>query len=257
LPVDEEYVSVSAFSSDPVGDGACRIGQKLLSKYQGRVLLLATSACAMHCRFCFRQLFDYDVTDKLFEDELQIIAEDPSINEVILSGGDPLSLDNKILGSLIERIAFIPHVRKLRFHTRFPIGIPERIDEGFLEILANCPLQVWFALHVNHSTELDADILKAMKSIQRLGIPVITQTVLLQGVNDDVDTLVGLCSDLVDNGIMPYYLHQLDRVEGSAHFEVPEECGKQLITEMARRLPGYAVPRYVREIPGMPNKTFI
>ena len=257
LPVDDENIPMSSFSSDPVGDSACRKGQKLLSKYHGRVLLIATSACAMHCRFCFRQHFDYDVADKLFEQELQIIAEDPSINEVILSGGDPLSLDDKVLGGLIDRIAAIPHVRKLRFHTRFPVGIPERIDADFLDILRRCRLQMWFVVHTNHAMELDEDIYQALKSIQRLGIPVITQTVLLEGVNDDVDILAKLCSDLVDNGIMPYYLHQLDRVQGAVHFEVPEERGRGLIRELAKRLPGYAVPRYVKEIPGQPNKTFI
>lgn len=254
LPLKQETVKALNFVEDPVGDSACRKGHKLLHKYQGRVLLVCTSACAMHCRYCFRQNFDYHIEHKGFAEELQLIAEDPLINEVILSGGDPLSLDNRILSNLITDLALIPHLKKVRFHTRFPIGIPERIDEGFLDILQSSRLQIWFVIHSNHARELDDDVLAALKRIQKLGIPVLNQAVLLKGVNDCVDVLVELFSLLVDYGIQPYYLHQLDRVQGTSHFEVDEMQGKKLMEAIAQKLPGYAVPRYVKEIPGMPGK---
>lgn len=255
VPLSEEILLTPGFASDAVGDQLCRKASKLLHKYEGRVLLVTTGACAMHCRYCFRQQFDYDIARKDFDDEIKIIAGDPSINEVILSGGDPLSLDNRVLEALIDRLSEIPHVKKLRFHTRFPVGIPERIDEDFLKILRETRLQVWFIVHINHVREIDEELLIAFRKLQLLGIPVLNQCVLLKDVNDTVEALYDLCNRLVDHGIHPYYLHQLDRVQGTAHFEVDEEKGKELINKIAERLPGYAVPRYVREIPGMPGKT--
>ncbi len=257
IPTSAENVSAAGFLNDPVGDSPCRKANKLLHKYQGRMLLVATSACAMHCRYCFRQHFDYEVVDKTFENELQLIASDPTINEVILSGGDPLSLDDRHLESLLRQIASIPHVRKVRFHTRYPVGIPERLDAAFRAMLSSIPLQFWFVIHANHPRELDSEVLAALKSIQCLGIPVLNQWVLLRGVNDDIDVLTELCQLIIDHGILPYYLHQLDRVQGAAHFEVSEERGQALVEALASRLPGYAVPRYVKEIPGMSSKTLI
>lgn len=254
LPVQEEEKIVESFLCDPVGDvQGCRTA-KLLHKYQGRVLLLCTSACAMHCRYCFRQHFDYEIADKLFSEELDYIAKDSSIHEVILSGGDPLSLDDRLLKQLFDNLAQIPHVRKIRFHSRFPVGIPERIDDAFLALLQAYSFQFWFIVHINHPRELDADVGHALKAIQKMGIPVLNQSVLLRGVNDDIDTLTELCERLVDNGISPYYMHQLDRVQGAAHFEVDEREGAALMKALAKRLPGYAIPRYVREIAGAPGK---
>lgn len=255
LPTIEESRISEGFVADPVGDGKCRINQKLLHKYEGRVLLVCTSACAMHCRYCFRQNFDYEVKEKLFAGELETIRNDSTINEVILSGGDPLSLDNKILKELLENLAAIPHIKKVRFHTRFPVGIPERLDQSFLDMLESIPLQFWFIIHANHPRELDEDVLLALKSLQKLGIPVLNQFVLLKGINDSVEVLTELCGTLADHGIMGYYMHQLDRVQGAAHFEVLEEEGLVLVEQLAKRLPGYAVPRYVKEISGMPSKT--
>jgi len=257
VPLVEESLPIEGFITDPVGDTPCRKSTKLLKKYQGRALLVCTSACAMHCRYCFRQHFDYASGNKLFEEELSLVQEDPLISEVILSGGDPLSLDDAVLKDLLDRMANIPHIRKVRFHTRFPIGIPERIDANFLKMLEDSPLQFWFVVHANHARELDVDVLAALKTIQRLGIPVLNQSVLLRGVNDNVEVMSELCSTLVDNGIMPYYIHQLDKVQGAAHFEVDMNFGKQLVAQLAERLPGYAVPRYVQEIAGMPSKTII
>ena len=257
LATVDETEEVPGYSCDPVADAPSKQTHKLLCKYRGRALILCTSACAMHCRYCFRQNFDYDVTIKGFEEPLRKIAGDNTMEEVILSGGDPLSLDDTTLAKLIGQIEEIPHVQKLRFHTRFPIGIPERIDQSFLEILAGTRLQVWFCIHSNHPKELDADVLGALKKIQKLGIPVINQSVLLKGVNDDIETLFQLCRLLSDHGVVPYYLHQLDRVKGSARFEVSEGVGISLVQELATRLPGYAVPRYVKEVPGAPGKVFI
>lgn len=254
LPTKDELFSFDNYVEDPTGETQCRPSSKLLHKYQGRVLLVCTSACAMHCRYCFRQHFSYEIDNKSFEQELTLISEDPSIHEVILSGGDPLSLSDATLSDLLKKIATIPHIKKVRFHTRYPIGIPERIDASFLNLLKEIPLQFLFVVHVNHPLELDADVLNALKEIQKLGIPIFTQSVLLRDINDDIETLYRLCETLVNHGIIPYYLHQLDRVKGAAHFEVSEEKGRELIKALQARLPGYAVPKYVREIPGEPGK---
>lgn len=257
VPKTEENIKTPHFVSDPVGESSCRVSSKMLHKYDGRVLLVSTSACVVHCRYCFRQQFDYDVKDKTFENELKILAADSTIKEVILSGGDPLSLDDQTLKNLLENIAAISHIKRVRFHTRFPIGIPERIDSSFLSLLKSIPLQFLFVIHVNHPRELDSDILNALKAVQNLGIPLLNQSVLLRGVNDDVETLFELCETLVNQGIMPYYLHQLDKVMGSTHFEVSEETGKALIAALKNRLPGYAIPKYVKEVAGQPAKVSI
>jgi EF-P beta-lysylation protein EpmB len=254
LPFTEERTQTNGYVSDPVGDQGCRKSSKLIHKYQGRALLVCTSACAMHCRYCFRQNFDYDCSNKVFSNELELIRQDFSIKEIILSGGDPLSLSDATLEELLGNISTIPHIKMIRFHTRFPIGIPERIDSSFLKILSNFPRQIWFVVHVNHPVELDSDVLQALRCIQKLGIPVLNQSVLLKGVNDNVETLKMLSEKLVENGIFPYYLHELDRVQGTAHFEVEEKVGQALIKELTRQLPGYAIPKYVREIAGYPNK---
>jgi lysine 2,3-aminomutase len=255
LPTLEELKPAPLFVLDPVADGTFRKKPKLLHKYQGRALLICTSACAMHCRYCFRQHFDYETSDKLFQEELEVIANEPSLSEILLSGGDPLSLSDIQLQHLLDELGRIPHLKRIRFHTRFPIGIPERIDESFLKLLASSSKQVIFVIHCNHPNEFDQEIFQRLKKIQQLGTPVLTQSVLLRNINDDVKTLENLFMLLIDNGIIPYYLNQLDRVQGAAHFEVSEEKGKQLMEQLGSLLPGYAIPKYVREIPGQPRKT--
>lgn len=254
LPLSQELQTHSQFSFDPVCDASFREGGKLLRKYEGRVLLVCTSACAMHCRYCFRQHFAYTQA-KGFEEELAQIEEDLSIHEVILSGGDPLSLSNEVLGDLLRRIAKLPHIRRIRFHTRFPIGIPERIDDDFLHLISLLPQQIYFVIHCNHPAELDQDIFDRLKALQRLGCLILNQAVLLKDINDNIETLHQLAEQLVNHGVVFYYLHQLDRVQGAAHFEVEEEKGRLLIAEMMKRLPGYAVPKYVKELAGEPNKS--
>lgn len=255
VPLKEERDLDPGFHEDPVSDVLFKKSDKLIQKYAGRALVVSTSACAMHCRYCFRQNFPYETKKKGYEEELAELRENSSITEVILSGGDPLSLPDETLGPLLSDLDTIAHLTKIRFHTRFPIGIPERIDASFLNILAQVKKQVWFIIHVNHPLELDQEVISALKSIAKLGIPLLCQSVLLKGVNDDLKTLKALCETLVDHGITPYYLHQLDRVQGAAHFEVPREKGLALIKELMAHLPGYAIPRYVEEVAGQLSKT--
>lgn len=255
VPLKKEKIIDPQYSADPVQDKTFQLTDKLLQKYEARALIIATSACAMHCRFCFRKNFDYQTQDKTFAEELDHIRSDPSIEEIILSGGDPLSLPDEILGNLLEKLSKIAHVRRIRFHTRFIMGIPERVDTSFLKLLKACPKQIWFVNHANHIHEFDDDIWQALKNIQQLGIPILNQTVLLQGVNDTLDALKELFLDLIDHGITPYYLHQLDEVQGSSHFKVPPQKGHELIEGLMKTLPGYAVPKYVQEIPNRPSKT--
>ena len=255
VPLQEERVATSEFCSDPVGDGPAQKTGKLLHKYVGRALLLCSSSCAMHCRFCFRQKFPYETEQKLFAPELEAIAQDCTLEEIILSGGDPLSLSDQVLGDLLQDLSSITHVQRIRFHTRFPIGIPERIDASFLEILARTKAQIIFTVHINHPRELDEEVIDRLKQIQKLGIPVLNQAVLLKGVNDNLLTLKSLLETLINAGVIPYYLHQLDQVQGSAHFKVEEEIGLALMEQLRASLPGYAIPHYVREIAGQPSKT--
>ena len=258
LPSLEELKTHPNFLLDPVQDSTFRkANSRLLQKYKGRALLITTSACAMHCRYCFRKNFDYEVQNKDFSSELSIIKQDTSLKEVILSGGDPLSLSNESLLNLLQKLDSIPHLKRIRFHTRFPIGIPERIDQAFLKILASIQKQIIFVIHVNHFNELDEDIYESMKKIQRLGIPVLSQSVLLKGVNDDVDALEEVFESLSDHGIIPYYLHLLDQVQGSAHFDVLEKTGKSLMKELSTRMSGYSLPRLSKEEPGKSSKTLI
>ncbi len=257
LPLKEEKVLVPGFSLDPVGDLSAKKESKLLHKYSGRALLVVSGACAMHCRYCFRKNFPYESARKDFSKELELIAQDTSLKEIILSGGDPLSLSTIELRKLLLFLEEIPHLERIRFHTRFPIGIPERIDEELLSLLSSIKKQFFFVIHTNHVNELDLDVLHALKKIQKLGIPVLNQSVLLKGVNDSVDILKRLFEKLANHGIIPYYLHQLDRVAGSSHFEVTEDQGKQLMKDLSSQLSGYSLPKYVKEEAGKCSKTII
>lgn len=254
---EEETLIAKGFCSQPTQDENFSKTPKLLKKYERRALLIITSACAMHCRFCFRKNYPYDNTDKSFDEELTILSKDKTIVEIILSGGDPLSLSDAHLEQLIKKIETIDHIKILRFHSRFPIGIPERITETFLEILKNTSLQIIFVTHINHPLELDQDVIAALKRIQKLGIPMLNHSVLLKDINDDIDTLIKLNLSLVCSGIIPYYLNQLDKVQGCAHFEVERKKGLMLCELLRQQLPGYAVPKYIEEIPGEKNKLLI
>lgn len=255
VPLRKELEEALGYVADPVCDQQFRATPKALKKYKGRALVLATGACAMHCRFCFRQNFPYEKETQGFADELAWLREDASIQEVILSGGDPLSLSGRRMGAILEELSQIPHVKRIRFHTRFPVGIPERIDAEFLSQLGKCPKQVFFVLHVNHARELDDEVMQALRSIGRLGIPLLSQSVLLHQVNDTEEALISLCERLIDGGILPYYLHLLDPVQGTRHFYVEEEKALALIQALQEALSGYGVPRLVREVAGALSKT--
>lgn len=257
IPLEEEALSVPGFIADPVQDQTFRKTKKILHKYQGRALLITTSACAMHCRFCFRQNFPYETKLKDFEEEIDYIRKNSSLSEIILSGGDPLSLSDEILQELLVELNAIPHLRRIRFHTRFPIGIPERIDEAFLHLLSSSKKQIFFVIHCNHPKELDQDVIEALRKIHQLGIPVLNQSVLLKGVNDREATLLELSETLVNAGIIPYYLHQLDPVAGAAHFSLPPSRGPELICHLKKHMSGYGVPLLVKEEPGHFSKTWI
>jgi EF-P beta-lysylation protein EpmB len=260
LPVGIEDEIVSGFGADPVGDAGARRAPGLLHKYQGRALFVTTGACAVHCRYCFRRHYPYgDEPRRLadWDEALATIAGDTTLHEVILSGGDPLMLTDARLEALCSRIAEIGHVRRLRVHTRLPIVLPERMTDRLIAILLDAGPTAIVVVHANHPHELLNDCGAALRRLVRAGITVLNQAVLLKGVNDTVDALAGLCEGLVDLGVIPYYLHQIDRVAGAAHFEVDEATGRQLIVELRRRLPGYAVPRYVRETAGGEHKEII
>ncbi|HEX3999346.1 MAG TPA: EF-P beta-lysylation protein EpmB [Pirellulales bacterium] len=260
LPLEVELASPPSFTADPVGDLAARRAPGLLQKYHGRTLLITTGACAVHCRYCFRRHFPYSESQSpqsatAWQPAIETIAADASIREVILSGGDPLVLVDGLLAELAERLAAIPHVARLRVHTRLPLMIPQRIDASLLGWLRGTRLTPIMVIHANHPAELRGPAAAAIGRLVDGGVPVLNQSVLLRGVNDDADVLAELCERLVELRAMPYYLHQLDRVAGAAHFEVEIARGVQLIEQLRERLPGYAVPRYVRETAGEPNKT--
>lgn len=260
LPLDQELTAAPGFAADPVGDAAAALGAGLLQKYQGRALMIATGACAVHCRYCFRRHYPYSEGPRSlaeWEPAFERLAADPSIEEVLLSGGDPLTLVDSWLARLAERLASIGHLRRLRIHTRLPIVIPERVCDELIAWLRGTRLTPIVVVHANHPAEISDSVAAALSRLVDAGIPVLNQAVLLRGVNDDADALAELCRRLVDLRVMPYYLHQLDRVAGAAHFEVPEETGRRLIAELRRRLPGYAVPRYVRETPGAASKSLL
>ncbi|MBI5272683.1 MAG: KamA family radical SAM protein [Chlamydiia bacterium] len=257
VPLEKEALFTEGFSEEPLQDQAFRKTKKILKKYHGRALLVTTGACAMNCRFCFRQNFPYETEQQGFEEEIAYLSSDTSISEVILSGGDPLSLSDRVLATLFSALDLLPHIRRIRFHTRFPVGVPERIDNPFLMLLASSKKQIFFTIHCNHPIELDEDVLGALKQVQRLGIPVLNQSVLLKGVNDTPATLLALSERLIDAGIIPYYLHEHDRVQHTGHFALPASHGKELIAHLQKHLSGFGVPRLVREEPGQLSKTFI
>ena len=264
LPVIEETFASAGFVSDPVGDTAARVAPQLLQKYFGRALVVTTGVCGVHCRYCFRRQFDYstgaapafesDHGSQTWGNAVDYLRQHDLIDEVILSGGDPLTLSDSRLDRLISELESIPHVKRLRIHSRMPIVIPQRVTLGLVERLRASRLATWMVIHCNHRQEIDTAVDAAIALMVDHGIPVLNQAVLLAGVNDDVDVLASLCRELVNRRVQPYYLHQLDRVAGAAHFEVPVQRGKAIVEALRAELPGYAVPTYVTEIEGAESK---
>ncbi|MBA2113383.1 L-lysine 2,3-aminomutase [Planctomycetes bacterium FF15] len=260
LPVEQETITTKGFTSNPVGDDEATLTPGLLQKYHGRALMVTTGACAVHCRYCFRRHFPYGEGPKgidAWNSALKAIGQDKTLHEILLSGGDPLTLTDGILGQLAEKIAAVQHIRRLRVHTRLPMMIPSRVNEPFLAWLTGTRLKPFVVIHANHPNELGEDVAAALGRLVEAKVPLLNQSVLLQGVNDDAETLIELSEKLLDLNVMPYYLHQLDRVQGAAHFEVPRSRGLQILETMRGRLPGYAVPRYVEEIAGDTSKRVI
>jgi EF-P beta-lysylation protein EpmB len=257
LPVDAEMRIVPGFGFDAVGDGAAKKADGVIQKYRGRALLVTTGSCAVNCRYCFRRHFPYaDETAARdgWAGAVASIAADPTIDEVILSGGDPLSLATPKLTELTAQLAAIPHVRRLRIHSRLPVVLPERVDAALLQWLSALPWPVAFVIHANHANEFDASVDAALAALRGTGAQLLNQAVLLRGVNDSGDALADLSERSYAAGVLPYYLHQLDRVEGVAHFEVPDEEARALHAALAARLSGYLVPKLVREVQGDPGK---
>ncbi|MGH8371805.1 MAG: EF-P beta-lysylation protein EpmB [Gammaproteobacteria bacterium] len=257
LATGAELADMPGFVTDPVGDLASRRQPGVLHKYRNRVLLIITGACGVHCRYCFRRHFPYQDETARGQDwqpALDYLRGDSSVNEVILSGGDPLSLNDRQLAGLVAELQTIPHIRRLRIHTRQPVVLPSRVDEALLAWLGACTLQKVVVLHVNHAQELDASVADACAKLRETGALLFNQSVLLRGVNDSVESLLALSEALAAIGVMPYYLNLLDRVQGAAHFEVPEDEARALMRALRARLPGYLMPRLVREIPGAAAK---
>lgn len=257
LPLDLETLAVEGFGLDAVGDAAARSGRGVLQKYQGRALLVATGSCAVHCRYCFRRHYPYgedSAAANAWQAALQAIEADPSVDEVILSGGDPLSLSTAKLRELGERLLALPQVRRLRIHSRLPVVLPERVDAELLDWLAALPLQKVLVIHANHANEFDATVPGALAALRASGCTVLNQAVLLRGINDTLEAQVALAEASFAAGALPYYLHQLDRVSGAAHFEVPDAQALALESALRTHLPGYLVPRLVREVAGAASK---
>lgn len=260
LPQPSESADSKGYSLDPLSEQEFSRGSGLLQKYEQRALLVVNGSCAVHCRYCFRRNFPYsqsvDVSNKwnLAIDEL---AGDPSIEEIILSGGDPLTLVDEQLQGLVERLEKVPHLQRLRIHSRLPIVIPQRITSALLDVFSNTRMEVVFVVHCNHSNEIDNDVQDACQKLGQVCHAVLNQSVLLKGVNDDFDSLAQLSRRLIASSVVPYYLHKLDPVSGTAHFEVSIEKGVDLVNQLRSKMPGYMVPRFVQEIPGRPNKTVL
>lgn len=258
MPAADEMAVVDGYGTDPVGDSGATCGNGVMQKYHGRVLLMTTSACGIHCRYCFRRHYPY--RDNILSvsnimDALEQIRADQSIHEVILSGGDPLMLSNNRLEKIISGLETIPHLRTLRIHSRMVVILPSRIDASLLKLLQDTRLNVVMVIHSNHPNELDSGVETSLRAIADAKITLLNQSVLLKGVNDQVSILESLSQRLFECGVLPYYIHMLDRVRGSHHFEVLENTASLLLEELGRLLPGYLVPRLVREIEGEPRKT--
>lgn len=253
MPLGEELLETPGFATDPVGDSDAAALPGLLHKYQGRVLLTLTGGCAIHCRYCFRRHFPYGEENPGrdgWQGVVDYLQTHPEVNELILSGGDPLLLDTPQLQRLSDKLQTVPHLKRLRIHSRLPLVLPERIDTALLTWLSTLPWQRVLVTHANHPHELGVGQGEALRALQQAGVTLLNQSVLLRGVNDAGDTLCQLSETLFSHNVLPYYLHQLDRVSGAAHFEISDEQARALHQTLRNRLPGYLVPRLVRELGG-------
>ncbi|MEM9620129.1 MAG: EF-P beta-lysylation protein EpmB [Pseudomonadota bacterium] len=262
LALSEERLNQPGFTDDPLQESNPAVGFSrapgLIHKYHGRVLLIATGGCAVHCRYCFRRHFPYaEHRDPQLDQAINVIRQDSSITEVILSGGDPLLLDDQALANLVTTLAAISHIKRLRIHTRLPVVVPQRITTALLDSLSHHRLALSVVVHSNHPAELDAQTATAFARLRQAGIWLFNQAVLLRGVNAHVDTQVQLAEALFAQDVLPYYLHVPDPVSGTHHFHLSlQEC-QQIYRELQARLPGYLVPRLVQEVPKKASKMIV
>ena len=258
LPLGEEVKTPPGYSPDPLEERDASPVRGLIQKYRSRALLMVTGQCAINCRYCFRRSFPYGEHSLSPQDRQQVLetlAADTALNEVILSGGDPLAVNDRLLSQWLDAIASVPHIRRLRIHSRLPVVIPQRVTPALLAALSASRLKVVLVVHINHPQEIDADLTAAMAQLRDAGVTLLNQSVILRGVNDHADTLEALSERLFDAGILPYYLHAFDPVQGAAHFDVADANAVALMAELRTRLPGFLLPRLVRELPGQPSKT--
>lgn len=258
LPLAEEARVAPGYVADPLEEAEHAPAPGLIHKYAGRVLLIASPACAVNCRYCFRRHFPYEEnapSRAQWQTALDYLRRDATLHEAILSGGDPLAASDRQLAWLVERLEEVPHLRRLRIHTRLPVVIPERIDDALLGWLGATRLQKVMVLHINHANEIDEAVVAACRRLSAAGVTLLNQSVLLRGVNDTVEALSTLSERLFEAGILPYYLHVLDPVAGAAHFDVADDEARDLVAGLRKILPGFLMPRLVREIPGEASKT--
>lgn len=258
LPLGAEAETRPGYLLDPLEEDQATAGTGLIRKYRSRALLMVTGQCAINCRYCFRRHFPYDdhrlgPADR--QRAIATLADSPEINEVIFSGGDPLAVNDRLLARWVRDLAEIPHLRRIRIHSRLPVVIPQRVTEELLGWLSATRLQPVMVLHINHGNEIDAATRDALARLRQAGVTLLNQSVMLRGVNDDADTLAELSEALFDAGVLPYYLHAFDPVLGAHHFDVDDDQARALARQLLERLPGFLVPKLVREVPGRTAKT--
>lgn len=260
LPIHAELQPVAGYVSDPLGEASANPISGVLHKYHGRVLVTLTSACAVHCRYCFRREFPYDQNNpgtRGWDAIYNYLHSDETISEVILSGGDPLSVPDRLLQQFTDKLAHVPHIKRLRIHSRLPIVLPERITDEFVAWLRSLKWNSTLVIHANHPNEINQDVISAIKMLRACDTTILNQSVLLKGVNDHPDCLIALSEKLFAAGVLPYYLHVLDKVNGASHFDVSREKAHAIYREMQKRLPGYLLPKLATEEPGKPSKTIL
>jgi len=258
LPQELENVNEPMFSKDPLDEKAYNVQPGLVHKYEGRVLLTAAVSCPINCRYCFRRHFPYEqnrLTPNTWAPALDYIRNDRSIKEVILSGGEPLLLNDKMFEQLLWQIESIDHVKNIRIHSRFPIAVPQRLTSSLCARLISSRCRIALVLHANHPNEINAQVKQYLQPLTESSVTLLNQSVLLNGINDDVTTLSELSEKLYDAGVLPYYLHATDPVQGTTHFQVADDKARRLASHLSHLLPGYLLPTLVREVSNKPAKT--
>jgi EF-P beta-lysylation protein EpmB len=260
LPLSSELQQSPEFTNDPLEETSLTTCKGLLHKYQGRVLIITSGACAINCRYCFRRHFPYQEhqpDSNAWESIFDYIARHASISEVILSGGDPLILNDSRLAWIASKLAKVPHVKRLRIHSRLPIVIPQRISPALLDWIEASPLKIVMVIHCNHPNELDQQVAQYLQKLHRAGVSLLNQSVLLAGINDSAEIIISLSEKLYEMNVLPYYLHRLDKVSGTRHFDVSSDAARRIYQHVISALPGYLVPKLVEDNVGTTSKTLL